>query len=139
MLARDPSARVRDIANDVGVTERAVQRILSELEEAGVIERERVGRRNHYHLDLDRPLRHPLEANHTIGELLATLLEAPHQTAPHQALPHQTSAHEPELRSSAEESTTRLPDDRANGHAHGRRNGFRRHGAGDASDVVQVS
>jgi len=61
----------------VGVTERAVQRILSELEDGGVIERERVGRRNHYRLNIDRPLRHPLEANHTVGELIMTLLDPP--------------------------------------------------------------
>lgn len=77
VLARDASARVRDIAAAVGVTERAVQRILSELEEGGVIERERVGRRNHYRLNIDRPLRHPLEANHTVGELIMTLLDPP--------------------------------------------------------------
>ena len=77
MLARDSEARVRDIAAAVGVTERAVQRILSELEEANVIERERVGRRNHYRLNIDQPLRHPLEANHTVGELIMTLLDPP--------------------------------------------------------------
>lgn len=77
VLARDASARVRDIAVAVGVTERAVQRILSELEDGGVIERERVGRRNHYRLNIDRPLRHPLEANHTVGELIMTLLDPP--------------------------------------------------------------
>lgn len=77
VLARDSEARVRDIAAAVGVTERAVQRILAELEEGGVIERERVGRRNHYRLNIDRPLRHPLEANHTVGELLTTLLDPP--------------------------------------------------------------
>lgn len=54
-----------------------MQRILAELEEGGVIERERVGRRNHYRLNIDRPLRHPLEANHTVGELLTTLLDPP--------------------------------------------------------------
>ena len=77
VLARDSEARVRDIAAAVGVTERAVQRILSELEEANVIERERVGRRNHYRLNIDQPLRHPLEANHTVGELIMTLLDPP--------------------------------------------------------------
>ncbi len=77
VLARDASTRVRDIASAVGVTERAVQRILSELEEAGVIERQRVGRRNHYRLNIDQPLRHPLEANHTVGELILTLLDPP--------------------------------------------------------------
>lgn len=77
VLARDPSARVRDIAAAVGVTERAIQRILSELESGGIIERERVGRRNHYRLNNDKALRHPLEANHTVGELLMSLLDPP--------------------------------------------------------------
>ncbi|HHH31169.1 MAG TPA: ArsR family transcriptional regulator [Polyangiaceae bacterium] len=73
-LAIDAEQRVRDIADSVGLTERAVQRILSDLEGAGTITRERVGRRNRYTLELDSPLRHPLEAHHTVGELLALLL-----------------------------------------------------------------
>ncbi len=73
-LAIDAEQRVRDVAKSVGLTERAVQRILSDLEEAGTITRQRVGRRNRYTLALDSPLRHPLEAHHTVGELLALLL-----------------------------------------------------------------
>lgn len=72
-LAADPEARLREIADVVGITERAVQRILAELEEAGYIEREREGRRNHYRLDRKLPLRHPLEAHRTIGALLDLL------------------------------------------------------------------
>ncbi len=55
----DPEARVRDIATRVGITERAVQRILQELESDGYLVRERVGRRNRYRVRGDRPLRHP--------------------------------------------------------------------------------
>ncbi len=55
-LAIDPDARLRDVALSVGITERAVQKIVSDLEEAGVIIRERSGRRNSYRLDLDVPL-----------------------------------------------------------------------------------
>lgn len=69
-LARDPEARLRDVAALVGITERAAQRILADLVSAGYVERERVGRRNHYLLDHERPLRHPLERSRTIGELL---------------------------------------------------------------------
>lgn len=69
-IARDPNVRVREIAVAVGITERAVQRILSELEEAGVIARERQGRRTHYEINGDLPLRHPIEAEHSIGELM---------------------------------------------------------------------
>lgn len=69
-IARDRNVRVREIAQAVGVTERAVQRILSELEEAGVIERTRQGRRTHYEINERLPLRHPIESQHSIGELV---------------------------------------------------------------------
>lgn len=72
-LALDPTVRVRDIAVRVGVTERAVTRILTELQEAGVIVRERVGRRNRYGIAKDVPLRHPLESHADVGTLLALL------------------------------------------------------------------
>lgn len=55
----DPEARVRDIATRVGITERAVQRILQELETDAYLVRERIGRRNRYRVRGDRPLRHP--------------------------------------------------------------------------------
>lgn len=74
-VARDRDAKLRDIAELVGVTERAVHRIITELESAGVITRIREGRRNHYELDLDAPMRHPLEADRTVGDLLAALLD----------------------------------------------------------------
>lgn len=69
-IVRDPNVRVREIAQAVGITERAVQRILSELEEAGVIVRTRLGRRTHYEVDESLPLRHPMEAQHSVGELV---------------------------------------------------------------------
>ncbi len=69
-VARDPNIRVREIAQAVGITERAVQRILGELEEVGVIARRREGRRTRYEVDGDLPLRHPIEADHSVGELL---------------------------------------------------------------------
>ena len=69
-VARDPNIRVREIAQAVGITERAVHRILGELEEAGVIARRREGRRTRYEVDGDLPLRHPIEADHSVGELL---------------------------------------------------------------------
>ncbi len=72
-IDRDPDLRQRDIASAVGVTIGAVQKIIVELEKGGYLKRERVGRRNHYYVSHDRPLRHPLESNHTVGELLATL------------------------------------------------------------------
>ena len=72
-IVRNPEERVREIARKVGITERAVQRIIGELEEAGVITRERQGRTNRYSLSLDRPLRHPLEANTTIAEVIRVI------------------------------------------------------------------
>lgn len=69
-IARDPNVRVREIAQAVGITERAVQRILAELEEAKVIVRRRHGRRTRYEIDEAVPLRHPIEAQHSIGELM---------------------------------------------------------------------
>lgn len=73
-LARNPDARVRDVAAAVGITERAVQNILGDLEDGGVLTRERVGRRNHYELHFDIPLRHQLEAHRTVGSLLRMVL-----------------------------------------------------------------
>jgi len=75
-LARDPDARLRDVAQSVGITERAVQKIVSDLEEAGVVERVRDGRRNRYRLFVDRPLRHPLEAHRNVGSLLGMILSS---------------------------------------------------------------
>jgi len=73
-LARDPDARLRDVAEQVGITERAVQNIVADLEEAGVITREREGRRNHYQLHTDRPMRHPVEADRSVRDLLQFVL-----------------------------------------------------------------
>ena len=72
-LGRDPSARMRDVAAAVGITERAAQRIVAELDESGYLSRRRDGRRNVYTLHAARPLRHPLERSHTVDELLDLL------------------------------------------------------------------
>ena len=69
-VAADPEARVRDIAERVGITERAVQGILDDLERGGYLERERVGRRNRYRLRKGGRFRHPAEAGHAVDELL---------------------------------------------------------------------
>lgn len=72
-VADDPGSRLRDIAERVGITERATHRILTELVEAGYITRVRDGRRNKYTVKLGQPLRHPLVKNQTIGELIKVL------------------------------------------------------------------
>lgn len=70
VLTADPGSRVRDLAANIGVTERAVQRMLSDLEEVGVLDRVRIGRRNHYKIRRGAHFRHPLEAHCTVGGLL---------------------------------------------------------------------
>ncbi|HEX5016021.1 MAG TPA: helix-turn-helix domain-containing protein [Actinomycetes bacterium] len=70
VIADDPDVRLRDVAELVGITERAVQMIVADLEEAGYITRQRVGRRNHYVVDPLQSFRHPHEAGHQVGELL---------------------------------------------------------------------
>lgn len=73
VLAREPSMRIRDMADEVGITQRAVQRILAELIEEGVLRVKKEGRRNSYEIQRKTRLRHPLESRHTIGELLDVL------------------------------------------------------------------
>lgn len=70
LAAAEGDVRVRDIAERVGITERAVQRILSELEDASYIERSREGRRNFYEVRTDLPLRHPIEAHRSVKALI---------------------------------------------------------------------
>ncbi len=74
-------ARVRDIAARVGITERAVQRILQELEAEGYLGRERVGRRNRYRVRPGQPLRHPLERHRPVSALL-DLVRSPGASKP---------------------------------------------------------
>jgi DNA-binding transcriptional ArsR family regulator len=76
-LAQDSEMRVRDLAAAVGITERAAQRIVGELVEAGYLSREKQGRRNRYHLNPELPLRHPLEGHHSIGTVLSALSDYP--------------------------------------------------------------
>src|SRR4029079_15783860 len=76
-LQRDPDARYRDIAQTVGITERAAQRIVADLIESGYVESERVGRRNHYRVNTDAAMRHPAQEGHDVGELLPLLRPEP--------------------------------------------------------------
>jgi predicted transcriptional regulator len=69
-IARNPRIRLREVAVLVGITERGVQKIVSELADAGVIERTREGRRSRYTVRRDEPLRHPIEARCSVGDLL---------------------------------------------------------------------
>jgi len=73
-IQRDPNVRYRDIAETVGITERAAQRIVADLIESGYVESERIGRRNHYRVNADIAMRHPAQDGHDVGELLRLLV-----------------------------------------------------------------
>ena len=72
-IQRDPDVRFRDIAQMVGITERAAQRIVADLIESGYVESDRIGRRNHYRVNTEIAMRHPAQEGHDIGELLRLL------------------------------------------------------------------
>lgn len=72
-LSGRPDALLREVAGAVGITERAVQTIVSDLEAAGALERTRVGRRNRYRVRGELHLRHPVEAHCTVADLLGMI------------------------------------------------------------------
>jgi DeoR/GlpR family transcriptional regulator of sugar metabolism len=72
-IASNPSARLRDIAATVGITERTVAQIVNDLEHAGYLTKTRVGRNNQYEVHGELPLRHPQHRHHTVGELIRFL------------------------------------------------------------------
>ena len=76
-IAADPTARLRDIAETVGITERTVAQIVGELEEAGYLTKTRDGRRNRYEVHDELPLRHPQHRHHTVGDLIRFLQPPP--------------------------------------------------------------
>jgi hypothetical protein len=76
-VVRTPGMRLRDIAAEVGITERAAHRIMSDLVEAGFLTRHRVGRRNFYEVHPEITLRHPLVEDRTLGELIGGLIGRP--------------------------------------------------------------
>ena len=79
-IGRDPECRIRDLAGRVGITERAVQRVLHDLIADGYVCVQKKGRRNLYSIDFDRPMRHPVEEGWSVGKLLE-FVEGPHRTA----------------------------------------------------------
>jgi DNA-binding transcriptional ArsR family regulator len=78
-IAADPSIRLKDVAESVGITERTAAQIVGELEEAGYLTKSRDGRRNTYEVHADLPLRHPQHRHHTVGDLIR-FLQAPAET-----------------------------------------------------------
>jgi len=81
-IARDPTSRLRDIANTVGITERTVSQIVNDLVAAGYLTKTRDGRRNRYHVHEQLPLRHPQHRRHTVGGLIRFLEGPPEPSAP---------------------------------------------------------
>lgn len=75
-IARDSDVRLRDVAQSVGITERAAQRIVGDLIEAGYVTKRRVGRRNSYTVNTEIDMRHSAQVGHDVGELLG-LFELP--------------------------------------------------------------
>ena len=80
-IAGDPGVRLRDVAQQVGITERAAQRIVADLVDAGFLERRRVGRRNQYRLNRDRSMRHPAQHGQDVGALLDLLKLEPSEAS----------------------------------------------------------
>lgn len=74
-LARNPKQPLREVALSVGITERAVLRIVAELEESGYLKRHRNGRQNIYEIHPEKPLRHPIESHCAIGDLLDIIVQ----------------------------------------------------------------
>ncbi|HKD94583.1 MAG TPA: winged helix-turn-helix transcriptional regulator [Gaiellaceae bacterium] len=72
-LAETPDIRLRDVAERVGITERATQRILAELVESGYVKTTRVGRRNRYVVDREHAMRHSAQLGYEIGALLEAM------------------------------------------------------------------
>ena len=73
-IAKDPTVRMRDLATEVGITERAIQRIVADLRDAGYLSLERQGRRNHYLVHTHMPMRHPVESHCLVSELIEAFL-----------------------------------------------------------------
>jgi hypothetical protein len=76
IVSADPTIRIRDIAQTVGITDRTAAQVVSDLEKAGYLTKTRNGRRNHYQVHGKLPLRHPQHRHHTVGDLIR-FLEAP--------------------------------------------------------------
>ena len=81
-IAEEPDIRGRDVAERVGITERAAQSIIAGLVADGYVTRRREGRRNRYTVHEGSPLRHPIESDRTVGDLLAMLGRIEPRTAP---------------------------------------------------------
>lgn len=91
-VAEDPEIRMRDIASNVGITERAAQRIVADLVEAGYLDRERIGRRNRYTIKSSLRITLPARRDVDLTSLLNVLLPREPATEPAAAVPHAATA-----------------------------------------------
>lgn len=76
-LSQNPDLTLERLASNIGISTRATVTILNDLVEAGFVERERRGRRNHYVIHANQPLRHRSNAHHTVSELVSALTAVP--------------------------------------------------------------
>lgn len=72
-IARYPRSTIQEVAEEAAITPRTVQRIIKELETEGYIYRNKIGRRNHYTVNVSLPMRHRLEREHAVGDILRAL------------------------------------------------------------------
>lgn len=105
-LERDHSIRLRDVAREVGITERAVQKIVRDMQDAGYITVTKQGRNNRYRINKRKTLRHSLESHCTVGKLLALINKAPAVSA---AAERPVKAAEPGPGSGADEAVGSPP------------------------------
>jgi DNA-binding IscR family transcriptional regulator len=106
-LARNADARLRDVAVEVGITERAVQKIVRDLQDAGYLVVTKQGRCNRYRINRRKTLRHDLESHVTVGKLLRLVAgsEPPAARTPATEIPRPESSPEPTAEPSAEPGT----------------------------------
>ena len=114
-IARDPDSRTRDLAAQVGITERAAQRIVSDLVAEGYLNRTKIGRRNRYEINRHGHLRGPPFKDFEIGPLLDVIvLENSRYKFRHGAIGRQTAPlgvpQQPRPRSAVHRSRPRQPD-----------------------------
>ena len=76
-IARDPDARLRDVADALGVTERTAYGIVVDLTEAGYVVKQKEGRRNRYQVQTHLPIPDPISRERTVGQLLGVLADRP--------------------------------------------------------------
>ena len=74
-LVKNPSIKMREIADKVGITERAVQGIIADLRNEGYIDREKKGRRNTYQINKKQHLKHPIEEHRTLADLILLIYD----------------------------------------------------------------